>query len=445
MRGPDLRQELDDERAVEAGLAVGGDHRHQRVGDEPVRLVGDERDARADRGIDLRLALHLLVDEVDDEVADDRGLVLAELVQARVDDEHVAAADELGDRQVVAVLDEPPGVGGRADQRPDLVGRRLHPLRDVGPVVGDASGDAVEEVVGGPVEVGEHLARLAGGAVPRVWGVALLLRGPAVGGVVAAPGRRFEHRGEHLDRADEALALRIDAVGLALLFVLPPGDRHRTDRGALDDVLRGPHDLPREEVQQHPRHGVGDTRELTGQRVARPARFDSQWRHAERRLLEVEVPDALELLLEAVAAEPVGDGHLADEFVGGVAQQPARQRPLHVQHDRAGGGVVDVVERQTAQHRRLARPLAAGHDDVVLAVHAGDEPRHARERAAQRDAGVRTARPPVWERGDVARVGVKRRLGQARVDGGRRRAGSVDVAAETGGAAGVQGHRDQRS
>jgi D-isomer specific 2-hydroxyacid dehydrogenase, catalytic domain len=71
---------------------------------------------------------------VDDEVGQDRRLVLADQLDARVDDEDVVRLDHGAQRQPLGVPDEAPDRRGGADQRPDLVGGRLHPLGDVGQV-----------------------------------------------------------------------------------------------------------------------------------------------------------------------------------------------------------------------------------------------------------------------------------------------------------------------
>ncbi len=383
-RCADLREVLRGGGDAEAGLAVAADHLHQRLGDDGVRLVDHEADARPGRLVHADLAVELGVDHVDEEVDEDRRAVLAEDVDARVDDEDVVRLDHRSQRQPRRMADEVAHrrVGG--DERAELVRRWLHPVLEPGEVVAREGGQLVEQHLGRVAQSGDLLARASGGLVPGV-----RLGRAAIAAVGGEPVGRREHLVQHLERAAEAVLLGV-RPGLAVaLGVLVPGDRHRADDRALDDVLRGLKDLVLEEIHQRVHDHPGDPHELVGELRRRPAGLDVQRREPERGLGEVEVPDAF----RAVAPELRGVVEVALGQVGrDHPQQPLGERSLHVEDDRRGVRRQHVALDELLQRRALAGALAAGDDHALAAVLVRQRPAHAGRRDPDVDHRIDAAR-----------------------------------------------------
>ena len=147
-RRADLREVLRCGGEAEAGLAVAADHLHQRLGDDGVRLVDQQADARPGRLVHADLPVELGVDHVDEEVDEDRRAVLAEDVLARVDDQDVVRLDHRPQRQPRWMADELAHGRVRRHERTELVHRRLHAILEAGEVVARERRQLVEQHLG---------------------------------------------------------------------------------------------------------------------------------------------------------------------------------------------------------------------------------------------------------------------------------------------------------
>ena len=384
-RRADLREVLRGGDDAEAGLAVAADHLHQRLGDDGVRLVDQQADAWPGRLVHADLAVELGVDHVDEEVDEDRRAVLAEDVGARVDDQDVVRLDHRPQRQPRWMADEVAHRRVRRDERTELVRRRLQPVLEAREVVARERRQLVEQHLGGVAQAGDLLAGAPGGLMPRV----RLGAGAAIASVGGESVGRREHLVQHLERAAEPVLLGVRAGLAVALVVLEPGDRHRADDGAFDDVLRGLKDLVLEQIHQRVDDHSGDADELVREPRERPAGLDVQWRESEGGLGEIEVPDAL----GAVAPQLRGVIEVALGQVGrDHPQQPLGERPLHVQDDRRGVRRQHVALDELLQRRALPRPLPAGDDHALLAVLVRQRPAHPRRRDPDVDHRIGAAR-----------------------------------------------------
>ena len=179
----------------------------------------------------------------------------ADRAHVRVDDQDVPRLDDLPQRDVGGVVEEP-SERRDAGEAGDLVARRVEAFGDAAGGHPQVVGELGAEELGGLVEVGLVGARLGdrrselvlGGAQQRV----------------------------------DVLELRAASVAV--------GDRDRADHGVVEVAARGLVDLVLVDVQERGDDVLGDLRGLDRQR---PVADQPQRRHPERRVPEVEEPHAL--------------------------------------------------------------------------------------------------------------------------------------------------------
>ena len=284
----ELCEVLQAECRLEPGAAVGGDLVDDVLdAGDVVGFVDEQRHAGALALGEVDLALHLGVEHPQQEDHACLAVLLTQHGHVRVDDEDVPRLDDLAQRDVGRVVEEPPQ-RWLLEQEADLVARRVEPLggRAARPV--EFVGQLVAVERGGLVEVGLVRARLGDG-LPEV-----LLGG-------------------------EQQVVDILELGPALL-ALREGDR--TDNRMVEVPAARHEDLVLVDIQQRGNDVVSDRSGLHRQR---PVAGQSQRIHPERRSAQVEEP------------HPLG------AIRGGRPQTDVGELALGIDHDRGGVGRHDVV------------------------------------------------------------------------------------------------------
>ena len=203
----------------------------------------------------MHLALQLRVQHPQDEQHARLAVVGPDRRHVRVHDQDVARLDDLPQRNVGGMVEEPPQ-RGYAHQPRDLVARRVHPLGHPPGAHPQIVGKLGAEELGRLVKVGLHHARLG------------------------------HDRPEVLSRRPQQ---RVDVLELRAALLLE-GDRDRADHRVVEVASRGLIDLVLVDVEQRGDDVLGDLRRLDRQRAVadQPQRV-----HPERRVPQVEKPHAL--------------------------------------------------------------------------------------------------------------------------------------------------------
>ena len=118
-------------------------------------------------------------------------------------------------------------------------------------------------------------------------------------------------------------------------------------------------DLVGEQILERADDDTGDVHERVRKATDRPALTHLERRQSERRVRQVEVPDAL------VTGTPFASLAVVVALVDGVrqlSQKPLDQRPLHVEHDQRGVRRQRAVHQQAVEHRGVVGEHAAGHE-----------------------------------------------------------------------------------
>jgi hypothetical protein len=123
----DLGGVLPGEDRLEPGGAALGQHRGDRAGEHVVGLVEQQRDlAPLAFGFPL-LGLDLAVEQLEEQLQDELGVVFADGGLGGVDDQHLAPLDDAGEVDLLGVTQQQIGFAG-GDQPLDLVARRVERL-----------------------------------------------------------------------------------------------------------------------------------------------------------------------------------------------------------------------------------------------------------------------------------------------------------------------------
>jgi len=219
-----LREVLQAERGFEAGGAVGGDLVDDVLAaGDVVRFVDDQRHPRPVAFGEVDLALQLGVEHAQDEEHAGLAVLGADRGHVRVHDQNVSRLDDLAQRDVGGMVEEP-SEWGDAGEAGDLVAGRVQSLGDAAGRHPQVVGQLGAEELGGLIEVGLVCARLGDVCAELVFGGAQ----------------------EGVD---------VFEAGAALVAV---GDRDRADDGVVEVAARGLVDLVLVDVQQGGDDVLGD-------------------------------------------------------------------------------------------------------------------------------------------------------------------------------------------
>ena len=221
-----MREVLQAERGFEAGGAVGGDLVDDVLAaGDVVRFVDDQRHSRAFAFGEMYLALELRVQHAQDEQHAGFAVLGPDRGHVGVDDQDVAGLDDLPQRDVGGVVEEP-SEGWDAGESGDFVAGRVESFGDAASGHAQVVGQFGAEEFGGLVKVGLVGARFGDVCAELVLG---------------GPKQRVD----------------VFEAGAAVLAVR---DRDRADHGVVEVAARGLVDLVLVDVQECGDDVLGDLR-----------------------------------------------------------------------------------------------------------------------------------------------------------------------------------------